>query len=131
MFSLCAFQDKQPIDSMTFLNTSFYGASTGRMTFQSILVGWGERLLLTILTGFIISARKVKQIMYSDPILGWGGGGNGPSLSCPLVLAIYIIPRTEQSRVQNGPSLTALFRYRWLSTVKPASKNLVFKNLLG
>ena len=70
MFSLCAFQDKQPIDSMTFLNTSFYGASTGRMTFQSILVGWGERLFLTILTSFIISARKVKQIMYSDPSLG-------------------------------------------------------------
>ena len=30
----------------------------------------------------------------------------------------HIIPRTEQSRVQNGPPLTALFRYRWLSTVK-------------
>ena len=81
MFSLCAFQDKQPIDCMTFLNTSFYGASTGRMTFQSILVGWGKSLLLTILTGFIISARKVKQIMYSDPSLegaGRGGGGRWP-----------------------------------------------------
>ena len=44
MVSLCAFQDKQPIDCMTFLNTSFYGASTGRMTFQSILVGWGEEV---------------------------------------------------------------------------------------
>ena len=113
MFSLCAFQDKQPIDCMTFLNTSFYGASTGRMTFQSILVGWGKSLLLTILTGFIISARKVKQIMYSDPSLG----GRWP---VPVLLARFghIIPRTEQSRVQNGPSLTALFRYRWLSTVK-------------
>ena len=40
--SACAFQDKQPIDCMTFLNTSFYGASTRRISFQPILVGWGE-----------------------------------------------------------------------------------------
>ena len=40
--SACAFQDKQPIDCMTFPNTSFYEASTGRISFQPILVGWGE-----------------------------------------------------------------------------------------
>ena len=59
MVSLCAFQDKQPIDCMTFLNTSFYGASTGRMTFQSILVGWGrgERFFLTAIVEGLVQVR--------------------------------------------------------------------------
>ena len=34
MVSLCAFQDKQLFDCMTFLNTSFYEASPGSLTFQ-------------------------------------------------------------------------------------------------
>ena len=42
--SACAFQDKQPIDCMTFLNTSIYGAYAGRISFQptySCRVGGG------------------------------------------------------------------------------------------
>ena len=42
--SECAFQDKQPIDCMTFLNTSIYGAYAGRISFQptySFRVGGG------------------------------------------------------------------------------------------
>ena len=47
MVSLCAFQDKQPFDCMTFLNTSFYEASPGSLTFQynsSQLVGSGKSI---------------------------------------------------------------------------------------
>ena len=38
---------------MTFPNTSFYEASTGRISFQPILVGWGRLFLTAIVEGLV------------------------------------------------------------------------------
>ena len=71
---------------------------------------------------------SLKEILYWIRLYDIGGQDEASHVFWPLqgrwlvpvlfALFGHIIPRTEQSRVQNGPPLTALFRYRWLSTVK-------------
>ena len=62
--SAYAFPDKQPIDCMTFLNTSFYGASTGRISFQPILVGWGEVISYSHCRGAGASENQLWGVLY-------------------------------------------------------------------
>ena len=108
--SAYAFQDKQPIDWMTFLNTSFYGASTGRISFQPILLGLGGGggLFLTAIVEGLVQVNWIFNLIQLFFILVFFLLLMCPCVSSPVTRRVtleFASPRRRQALYSSEKSL--------------------------